>query len=136
MQDLETARNEGGSSLALYFTKESHIYTLVNLVLLSGLPIANPRIPELDYCVRQPPRVSFLVSQLNLVALNVGVLEVVCPQTTNKRSRFELYERNGGKENSDKEYSIKLSLSEGAHSTNVLDSAVDARHMLNVRQRR
>ena len=51
-------------------------------------------------------------------------------------SSFELYERNGGREKSDKEYSIKLSLSEGAHSSNVLDSAVDARHSLNVQARR
>ena len=51
VEDLEAARNNGGSSLTLYFTKESHIHTLVNLVLLSGLPIANQRIPELDYCV-------------------------------------------------------------------------------------
>lgn len=51
VEDLEAARNNGGSSLTLYFTKESHIHTLVNLVLLSGLPIANRRIPELDYCV-------------------------------------------------------------------------------------
>jgi hypothetical protein len=49
--DLEAARNNGGSSLTLYFTKESHIHTLVNLLLSSGLPIANRRIPELDYCV-------------------------------------------------------------------------------------
>ena len=40
------------SSVQIYFTKESHIHTLVNLVLLSGLPIiANRRIPELDYAV-------------------------------------------------------------------------------------
>ena len=51
VEDLESARNSGDSSLTLYFTKESHIHTLVNLVLFSGLPIANPRIPELDYCV-------------------------------------------------------------------------------------
>jgi inositol hexakisphosphate/diphosphoinositol-pentakisphosphate kinase len=44
--DLEAARNNEESSLTLYFTKESHIHTLVNLVLLSGLPIANRRIPE------------------------------------------------------------------------------------------
>ena len=49
--DLENARNNEECSLTLYFTKESHIHTLVNLVLLSGLPIANRRIPELDYCV-------------------------------------------------------------------------------------
>lgn len=51
-------------------------------------------------------------------------------------SRFELYERNHGRGKSDKEYSIKLSLSEGAHSSNVLDSALDARHSLNVQPRR
>ncbi|OBZ70407.1 Inositol hexakisphosphate and diphosphoinositol-pentakisphosphate kinase [Grifola frondosa] len=101
--DLERARNNEECSLTLYFTKESHIHTLVNLVLLSGLPIANRRIPELDYC-------SHIV--------------------------FELYERNHGRGKSDKEYSIKLSLSEGAHSSNVLDSALDARHSLNVQPRR
>ncbi|KAA1466479.1 cortical actin cytoskeleton protein asp1 [Dentipellis sp. KUC8613] len=103
VEDLETARNSGGSSLTYYFTKESHIHTLVNLVLLSGLPIANRRIPELDYA---------------------------------SHITFELYERNHGRGKSDKEYSIKLSLSEGAHSSNVLDSALDARHSLNVQPRR
>ncbi|KAK0486953.1 cortical actin cytoskeleton protein asp1 [Armillaria luteobubalina] len=103
VQDLEAARNNGGSSLTLYFTKESHIHTLVNLVLLSGLPIANRRIPELDYA---------------------------------SHITFELYERNHGRGKSDKEYSIKISLSEGAHSSNVLDSTLDARHSLNVQSRR
>ncbi|KAF5388020.1 hypothetical protein D9615_000394 [Tricholomella constricta] len=103
VQDLEAARTNGESSLTLYFTKESHIHTLVNLVLLSGLPIANRRIPELDYC---------------------------------SHITFELYERNHGRGKSDKEYSIRLSLSEGAHSSNVLDSTVDARHSLNVQPRR
>ncbi|KAG5634473.1 hypothetical protein H0H81_001830 [Sphagnurus paluster] len=103
VQDLEDSRKNGESSLTLYFTKESHIHTLVNLVLLSGLPIANRRIPELDYC---------------------------------SHITFELYERNHGRGKSDKEYSIRLSLSEGAHSSNVLDSTLDARHSLNVQPRR
>jgi hypothetical protein len=51
VEDLEAARNSGDCSLNLYFTKESHIHTLLNLILASGLPIANPKIPELDYCV-------------------------------------------------------------------------------------
>ncbi|KAJ3567499.1 hypothetical protein NP233_g6323 [Leucocoprinus birnbaumii] len=103
VQDLEEARNNNGSSLTVYFTKESHIHTLVNLVLLSGLPIANRRIPELDYA---------------------------------SHITFELYERNHGRGKTDKEYSIRLSLSEGAHSSNVLDSTLDARHSLNVQPRR
>ncbi|KAF9451705.1 hypothetical protein P691DRAFT_757029 [Macrolepiota fuliginosa MF-IS2] len=103
VQDLENARNNDGSSLTVYFTKESHIHTLVNLVLLSGLPIANRRIPELDYA---------------------------------SHITFELYERNHGRGKTDKEYSIRLSLSEGAHSSNVLDSTLDARHSLNVQARR
>lgn len=53
VEDLEQARNSGEYSLSLYFTKESHIHTLLNLVLFSGLPIANPTIPELDYAVRK-----------------------------------------------------------------------------------
>ncbi|KAI6035359.1 histidine phosphatase superfamily-domain-containing protein [Pisolithus orientalis] len=111
VEDLEAARNDGGSALTLYFTKESHIHTLVNLVLQSGLPIANRRIPELDYCVRSP---------------SLGYYWHL----------FELYERNFGRSNSDKEYSIKLSLSEGAHSSNVLDSTLDGRHSLHVQPRR
>ena len=51
VEDLEEARSHGRSSLTCYFTKESHIHTLVNLVLFSGLPIANRRLPELDYAV-------------------------------------------------------------------------------------
>lgn len=62
VHDLEEARNNNGSSLTVYFTKESHIHTLVNLVLLSGLPIANRRIPELDYAVS-------ITSALNLPML-------------------------------------------------------------------
>lgn len=47
--DLEEARCNELPSFTAYFTKESHIHTLVNLVLSSGLPIAQPRISELDY---------------------------------------------------------------------------------------
>jgi len=103
VEDLEAARNSGDCSLNLYFTKESHIHTLLNLVLASGLPIVTPKIPELDYC-----------SHLT----------------------FELYERGIGTSKSDKEFAIRLSLSEGAHSLNVLDSAIDAKHALNVQTRK
>jgi hypothetical protein len=54
VDDLEMARNHGKSSLTLYFTKESHIHTLMNLIL-AALPVVNRRVPELDYCVRLIP---------------------------------------------------------------------------------
>lgn len=153
VDDLENARNNEECSLTLYFTKESHIHTLVNLVLLSGLPIANRRIPELDYCVRP------LFFSVSLRPWLTADTPSDAPPTLSTRSptsrkchhccwgkttsltlpishRFELYERNHGRGKSDKEYSIRLSLSEGAHSSNVLDSALDARHSLNVQPRR
>lgn len=119
VDDLERARNNGESSLTLYFTKESHIHTLMNLIL-AALPQANRRIPELDYAVSHihPPNDRFAQC-------------VVQSCIT-----FELYERNNGRGKSDKEYSIKLSMSEGAHSSNVLDSALDARHSLTVQAKR
>ena len=140
MGDLEAARNNGGSSLTLYFTKESHIHTLVNLLLLSGLPIANRRIPELDYAVGLP----FFCDAVHLIYSRgclIGTYNASsCPRVLvfnlTRNLRFELYERHHGRGKSDKEYSIKLSLSEGAHSSNVLDSTLDARHALNVQPRR
>ena len=125
MEDLEAARGSGGSSLNLYFTKESHIHTLVNLVLLSGLPIANRRIPELDYAVRIPPPTDPPRGTHPTIS-----------SPSQSHITFELYERNYGRGKTDKEYSIKLSLSEGAHSSNVLDSTLDSRHSLNVQPRR
>jgi hypothetical protein len=143
VEDLEDARTSGESALRLYFTKESHIHTLVNLVLYSGLPIANRRIPELDYCVSwhclSAIPIPLLLTTKHAMASHISRKFSALPQIhvgLMKALRFELYERNGGREKSDKEYSIKLSLSEGAHSSNVLDSAVDARHSLNVQPRR
>ncbi len=76
MEDLEQARNSGEYSLSLYFTKESHIHTLLNLVLFSGLPIANPTIPELDYAVREMLLLGWRDPSL-IVIVTTGILPVV-----------------------------------------------------------
>ncbi|TIB75696.1 hypothetical protein E3Q23_02239 [Wallemia mellicola] len=103
VQDLQEARDAEKGAFSIYFTKESHIHTLVQLVLCSGLPITMPHVPELDY-----------VAHLTL----------------------ELYERSIGGAHREKEYSIRLALSGGAHTSNVLDSQLDAKHSLNVQPRR
>ncbi|KAJ9117698.1 hypothetical protein QFC24_006412 [Naganishia onofrii] len=48
---------------------------------------------------------------------------------------IELYERHSGGSEA-KNYSMRLSVSEGAHASSVLDSAVDARHTLTVQPRK
>ncbi|RUS29846.1 hypothetical protein BC938DRAFT_480168 [Jimgerdemannia flammicorona] len=102
--DLEGARTAENPCTRLYFTKESHVHTLLNVVFLSGLPTRIPRIaiPELDY-----------LTQIT----------------------FELYERNrtiGG----DKEYSLRVGFSPGAHDPNIIDLQMDAKHCLSVAPRR
>jgi hypothetical protein len=61
---------------------------------------------------------------------------IVITKPIDPNDRFELYERGIGTSKSDKEFAIRLSLSEGAHSSNVLDSAIDAKHALNVQPRK
>ncbi|KAL7419835.1 inositol hexakisphosphate and diphosphoinositol-pentakisphosphate kinase [Cryptotrichosporon argae] len=100
--DLEEAKTTGKSLACFYFTKESHITTFVHLLLASGLPFTNLRIPELDYC---------------------------------SHVTIELWEKTSSR-GAQKDFSIRLSLSEGAHSPAVLDSNVDARHSLTVQPRK
>ncbi|KAK4689515.1 inositol-hexakisphosphate/diphosphoinositol-pentakisphosphate 1-kinase, partial [Tremellales sp. Uapishka_1] len=104
-QDLSEAKTTGKSLACFYFTKESHITTFVNLLLASGLPFTNIRIPELDYC---------------------------------SHVTIELWEKSSGSAptRGQKNFSIRISLSEGAHSPAVLDSNVDARHSLTVQPRK
>jgi len=47
--NLRQAKENEHGSASFYFTKESHIHTLVNLVILSDLEIVMPQVPELDY---------------------------------------------------------------------------------------
>ncbi|WWC63211.1 uncharacterized protein I303_105811 [Kwoniella dejecticola CBS 10117] len=104
-EDLDEARTTGKSLACFYFTKESHITTFVHLLLASGLPFTNVRIPELDYC---------------------------------SHCTIELWEKSSGNASTrgQKDFSIRLSISEGAHSPAVLDSNVDARHSLTVQPRK
>ncbi|EGU13093.1 Inositol pyrophosphate synthase [Rhodotorula toruloides ATCC 204091] len=99
VRNLRGTKESEYPSANFYFTKESHIHTLVNLVTLSDLPIVMPHVPELDY-------MSYI--------------------------SFEVYERSKG---DSKELSVRVTLSEGAHSA-VLDASLDAKHALQVQPRR
>lgn len=51
MQDLEELQQAPGEKTYVYFTKESHIYTLLNCIMEGGIEtkIKRGQIPELDY---------------------------------------------------------------------------------------
>ncbi|EGF81043.1 hypothetical protein BATDEDRAFT_35026 [Batrachochytrium dendrobatidis JAM81] len=110
LSDLDTARASPTPSTCLYFTKESKIICLLNIVLLCGLKtkVTSPaKIPELDY-----------LTQIS----------------------FELYERHGGNteatSDGQREYSLRIAFSAGAHDSNLIDLHLDRKHSLSVAPRR
>ncbi|KAH9247946.1 hypothetical protein BASA81_014402 [Batrachochytrium salamandrivorans] len=110
LSDLTAARASPTPSTCLYFTKESKIICLLNIVLLCGLKTkvsAPATIPELDY-----------LTQIS----------------------FELYERHEGSSESSKdssrEYSLRVAFSAGAHDSSLIDLHLDRKHSLSVAPRR
>lgn len=104
VQDLEELQASGDAKSFIYFTKESHIYTLLNCILEGGIntKISRQAIPELDY------------------------LSQIC---------FELYEARDD-ETGQYSYSIRISLSPGCHSWDLLDVHLDSKHNLQCAPRR
>ncbi|KAI8373147.1 histidine phosphatase superfamily-domain-containing protein [Radiomyces spectabilis] len=104
LKDLDDMKSAENAKTRLYFTKESHVHALLNLVYLSGVPTKVPRnsLPELDF-----------LTQIT----------------------FELYERNRHQDD-DKEYSLRIAFSPGAHYDSVLDLQMDAEHCLKVAPRK
>ncbi|AMD19948.1 HCL203Wp [Eremothecium sinecaudum] len=51
LNDIDAMKNKDTPACNAYFTKESHIYTLLNIIYEAGLPmrIARNALPELDY---------------------------------------------------------------------------------------
>ncbi|KAI9356458.1 histidine phosphatase superfamily-domain-containing protein [Pilaira anomala] len=104
LSDLDEMKSAENARTRLYFTKESHVHALLNLIYLSGVPTKVPRntLPELDF-----------LTQIT----------------------FELYERNR-QSVPEKEYSLRIGFSSGAHYNSVLDLRMDAEHCLKVAPRR
>ncbi|CAG8588680.1 9035_t:CDS:2 [Diversispora eburnea] len=68
--------------------------------------------------------------QIGLLTSNLLLQDII----KNLEITFELYERHRGL-NGDKEYSLRIAFSPGAHDPNILDLQLDARHCLNVAPR-
>lgn len=93
VQDLVEMQASEGAKTSVYFTKESHIYTLLNCVIEGGIQtkIERNKIPELDY------------------------LSTICFEL------YESQNSTGEDDNDEFNYSIRITMSPGCHTFEPLD---------------
>ncbi|KAF2789910.1 hypothetical protein K505DRAFT_283544 [Melanomma pulvis-pyrius CBS 109.77] len=108
VEDLEELQASDAPKCFFYFTKESHIYTLLNCILEGGIKtkIARNAIPELDY-----------LSQIGF-------------------ELYESENATADDEPNTFNYSIRITLSPGCHTFAPLDVQLDSRHMIGFSPRR
>lgn len=106
VHDLEEVQASDDAKSFFYFTKESHIYTLLNCILEGGIQtkIARRAIPELDY-----------LSQI--------CFELY--ESLDSENEIDPYS-----------YSIRISISPGCHAFDPLDVQLDSRHAIGCAPRR
>ncbi|TLD37372.1 Inositol hexakisphosphate and diphosphoinositol-pentakisphosphate kinase [Venturia nashicola] len=106
--DLEEVQAYEGAKSFWYFTKESHIYTLLNCILEGGVKtkIERKKIPELDY-----------LAQINF-------------------ELYESQNETGEGMEESFNYSIRISISPGCHTFDPLDVQLDSKHCIGCAPRR
>ncbi|KAF4874987.1 Inositol hexakisphosphate and diphosphoinositol-pentakisphosphate kinase [Colletotrichum siamense] len=113
VQDLEEMQASNDAKSFFYFTKESHIYTLLNCILEGGIEtkIKRSTIPELDY--------------LSQICFELYESEIKTPSNAPE----------GGEEQTFA-YSIRITISPGCHVYDPLDVQLDSKHSISCAPRR
>ncbi|KAI9659895.1 MAG: hypothetical protein M1821_001247 [Bathelium mastoideum] len=106
--DLEEVQASEAPKSFIYFTKESHIYTLLNCILEGGIhtKIQRNAIPELDY------------------------LSQICFEL------YESQNATSSDEPNSFNYSIRITISPGCHTFDPLDVQLDSKHCIGCAPRR
>lgn len=111
VQDLENMQASDTAKSFFYFTKESHIYTLLNCILEGGIEtkISRASIPELDY--------------LSQICFELYESEIASPDALpDDPPTFA--------------YSIRITISPGCHIYDPLDIQLDSKHCIGCAPRR
>lgn len=114
-QDLEEMQASDEAKSFFYFTKESHIYTLLNCIFEGGLTtkISRSTIPELDY------------------------LSQICFELYESETKGGDAAGEGGEDGEPTfAYSIRITISPGCHVPDPLDVQLDSRHCISCAPRR
>ncbi|KAK3672981.1 inositol hexakisphosphate and diphosphoinositol-pentakisphosphate kinase [Recurvomyces mirabilis] len=113
VKDLEEAQANEDARSFFYFTKESHIYTLLNCILCGGIrsKIARNAIPELDY-----------LSQICFELYEAEDTE----HPIDPEHPDQVYYN----------YSIRIAISPGCHTYDPLDVQLDSKHTIGRAPRR
>jgi inositol-hexakisphosphate/diphosphoinositol-pentakisphosphate 1-kinase len=110
VQDLEEMQASDDAKSFIYFTKESHIYTLLNCILEGGITtkIKRSAIPELDY--------------LSQICFELYESENKTPPDAQDVAKYA--------------YSIRITISPGCHTFDPLDVQLDSKHCISCAPRR
>ncbi|KAK2066778.1 hypothetical protein P8C59_000566 [Phyllachora maydis] len=133
VQDLEEMQASDEAKSFFYFTKESHIYTLLNCILEGGIEtkIKRATIPELDY--------------LSQICFELYESEIKVPASAGSA---EVAAGGGGgsggggigggigDDGPTFAYSIRITISPGCHVFDPLDVQLDSRHCIGCAPRR
>jgi inositol hexakisphosphate/diphosphoinositol-pentakisphosphate kinase len=111
VQDLEEMQASDQAKSFFYFTKESHIYTLLNCILEGGIKtkINRATIPELDY--------------LSQICFELYESEIKSPTASPEEPPSFAY-------------SIRITISPGCHIYDPLDIQLDSKHCIGCAPRR
>jgi hypothetical protein len=128
VKDLQEARSFTESCTRLYFTKESHVHALLNIVRFCGYNVKDsygltniPTFEELDYLTQ----ISFEVYERSR-PISVGQANPGTPSLSPNLSSVTMQY----------EYSLRIGFSPGAHFSSILDVNIDQKHSLIVAPRK
>lgn len=148
--DLEEMQASDDAKSFIYFTKESHIYTLLNCILEGGIEtkIARSAIPELDYLSQicfelyesettpqAPPKPVIPVPTTGEHATLQSLEEGLELSSTTTASQDTPKDPEKPVEQTFA-YSIRITISPGAHTYDPLDVQLDSKHCIGCAPRR